>query len=69
MLEWTDACKGETTTFQSFPSASRVCEVAMTGIVALRFGRLIDWDDEAMKVVGAPEADVLVHRPMRTKWL
>jgi hypothetical protein len=69
MLEWTDACKGLTTTFQSFPTASCVAEIAMTGIVALRFGRLIDWDNEAMKVVGAPEADALVHRPMRRKWL
>ena len=69
MQEWIDACKGLTTTFQSFPTAACVCEIAMTGIVALRCGRLIDWDDEAMKVVGAPEADVFVHRPMRTKWL
>ncbi len=43
--------------------------MAMIGIVAMRLGRPIQWDSEAMKVKGTPEADMLVHRPQRTKWL
>ena len=69
MEEWLDACKGKGKTFQGFDTAAMVAEIAMTGIVALRFGKPIEWDSQALKVQGAPEADPLVHRPQRTKWL
>lgn len=69
MQEWLDACKGCTKTFQGFDTAACVAEIAMTGIVALRFGKPIEWDSEALKVNGAPEADRLIHRPQRKKWL
>jgi len=46
-----------------------VAEIAMTGIVALRFGKPIEWDSEALKVKGAPEADPFVKREQRKKWL
>jgi len=69
MQEWLDACKGKTTTFQGFDSAADVAEIAMTGIVALRLGKPIEWDSEGLKVQGVPEADPLVHRPQRKKWL
>ncbi|MHB9048249.1 MAG: Gfo/Idh/MocA family protein [Pirellulales bacterium] len=69
MLEWLDACKGATTTFQGFATAASIAEIAMTGIVALRLGKPIDWDSAAMKVKGVPEADPLVRREPRKKWL
>jgi hypothetical protein len=69
MQEWLDACKGRAKTFQGFDTAASVAEIAMTGMVALRFGKPIRWDSEALKVQGAPEADPLVRRPQRTKWL
>ena len=69
MQEWLDACKGLTTTYQGFATAACVAEIAMVGIVALRFGKPIEWDSEALKIKGAPEADPLVHRPQRKKWL
>ncbi len=69
MREWLDACKGGPPTFQGFDTAADVAEIAMVGIVALRFGKPIAWDSKALKVKGAPEADPLVHRPQRKKWL
>lgn len=69
MQEWLDACKGRTTTFQGFATGARVAEIAMTGIVTLRLGKPIEWDSEALKVKGEPEAEPLVHRPQRKKWL
>lgn len=69
MQEWLDACKGLTTTFQGFATAAQIAEIAMVGIVALRLGRPIQWDSEALKVKGEPDAEALVHRPQRTKWL
>lgn len=69
MQEFLDACKGLTKTFQGFDSAACVAEIAMVGIVALRLGRPIEWDSANLKVQGVPEADPLVHRPQRSKWL
>jgi hypothetical protein len=69
MQEWLDACKGGPATFQGFSTAADIAEIAMVGIVALRFGKPLEWDSAALKVKGAPEADLLVHRPQRSKWL
>jgi hypothetical protein len=69
MQEWLDACKGKRTTFQPFSTAANIAEIAMVGIVAMRFGKPIEWDSDAMKVKGAPEADPLIHREQRKKWL
>ena len=69
MQEWLDACKGGPPTFQGFATAADVAEIAMTGILALRFGKPIEWDSQTLKVKGAPEADPLIHREQRQKWL
>jgi hypothetical protein len=67
--EWLRACKGGPATFQSFETAAMVCEIAMVGMVTLRFGKPIEWDSAALKVKGVPEAEPFIHRPERQKWL
>lgn len=69
MREWLDACKGEGKTFQGFDSSACVAEIAMVGMVAMRLGKPIDWDSDALKVKGIPEAEPLVHLAQRKKWL
>jgi hypothetical protein len=69
MQEWLDACKGGPPTFQGFALAGEIAEPAMVGIVALRLGKPIEWDSVALKAKGAPEADPLIHRELRKKWL
>jgi hypothetical protein len=69
MGEWLNACKGGPSTFQGFDTAADVAEIAMVGIITLRFGKPIEWDSEALKVKGAPETAPLVHREQRKKWL
>jgi hypothetical protein len=69
MLEWLDACRGKTTTFQPFETASPIAEITVTGIITLRLGKPIEWDSAALKVKGVPEADPLIRREPRTKWL
>ena len=44
-------------------------EIGLAGNVALRLQKNIDWDGEAMKAKGMPEADALVRKQNRTKWL
>ena len=41
----------------------------MTGIVALRTGKTIEWDSENLKAKGCPEADRFIYLPVRKKWL
>jgi len=69
MGEWLNACKGGAPTFQPFTSAAPIAELAMTGIVALRLGKPFEWDSANMKAKGIPEADPLIHREQRKKWL
>ena len=69
MLEWLLACKGGQKTFQGFDIAARAAEFGMTGIVALRTGKTIEWDSENLKAKGCPEADRFIHLPVRKKWL
>ena len=69
MKEFLDACRGGPKTFQDFNYAARAAEFGMTGIVALRTGKPIDWDSAAMKARGCPEADPFIHLPERKKWL
>ena len=69
MGEFVAACKGGPKTFQGFETAADIAQIAMVGIVTMRFGKPIEWDDAALAVKGAPEADPLVHRPERPKWL
>ncbi len=69
MQEWINACKGEGKTFQGFDTAAMVAEIAMTGMVALRMGKPIDWDSENLKAKGMPEADRWINLEMRKQWL
>lgn len=69
MEEWTNAARTGGKTFQAFDTAGMVAEMAMVGIVAMRLGRPIEWDSEAMKVKGATDAEKWVHLAQRKKWL
>jgi predicted dehydrogenase len=69
MQEWLDACKGGPATFQGFVSSADIAEVAMVGMVALRYGKPIEWDTQSLKAKGEPGADALVHLEQRKKWL
>ncbi len=69
MREWLDACKGEGQTFQGFDSSAPMAEAAMVGMVAMRLGRPVEWDSEALRVKGIPEAEPLVRLEHRKQWL
>ena len=69
MKEFLDACKGGPATFQDFSIAARAAEFGMTGIVALRLGREIEWDSANLKAKGQPEADRWINLPQRRKWI
>jgi hypothetical protein len=67
--EWIDACRGEGRTFSDFDIGGKLTEIGLSGVVAIRAGKTLDWDGEKMKAANAPEADKFVHPQYRTKWL
>src|SRR5436309_2642650 len=62
--EWLDACKGGPQALSNFDYAGPMTEAVLLGNVALRAGKKILWDSQALKVTDAPEAE----RHLRTEY-
>ena len=69
MHEWVDACKGIGKTFADFDHGGHLTEIGLSGIVALKMQKPIEWDGHAMKVIGHSEADAFVGKESRSEWL
>lgn len=67
--EWTAACKTGERTACPVEFGCDMTEVALLGALALRTGRLIEWDADSMKVTNNNEAaDSLIDPPYREGW-
>ncbi len=67
--EWIDACKGGPPAGCEFGYAARLTELALLAVLALRTRQRIRWDPIAMKAIGLPEADPIIHgEPCRKGW-
>lgn len=69
MIEWLEACKGGAPTFTNLEVGAHCCQVFLPGIISLRLGRPIEWDAANLKVPGAPEADPMIQKNYRMKWM
>jgi predicted dehydrogenase len=69
LQEWTDAILNDGKTFSPFEFGGKLTEIGLSGNIALKLQRNFDWDGEAMKAKGLPQADALVNKRNRTKWL
>jgi len=67
-LEWLQACKGGAPAMASFDRASRLTEVVLLGIVALRAGGSIEWDAAGMRVTNNARANRFLRRDPRRGW-
>src|SRR4051794_16714359 len=67
--EWLAACRGGEPAFCRFDGfASRLTETMLVANLALRTGRKIVWDAEAMEAQGCPEASQFIRREYRAGW-
>ena len=66
--EWTKACKTGQRTVLPVEFACQMTEVALLGTIALRTGKLLEWDSAAAKIVNDDEANALVDIPYRKGW-
>ena len=67
--EWVDACLGGAPVFSDFETGGHLTEIALSGVVAARVGKKLEWDGPAMKAKNAPEADQYIHAKYRQGWI
>jgi predicted dehydrogenase len=67
--EWLAACRGGAPAFCRFDGfASQLTETMLVANLALRTGRKILWNAEAMEAQGCPEAPRFIRREYRAGW-
>src|SRR5580704_3582332 len=67
-MNWVAAAKGATQASCPFEYASRLTEVMLLGIVALRAGKKIEYDGANMRVTNIAAANDYLQRQPRTGW-
>ncbi len=67
--EWIDAIKNNTLPGSNFDYSASLVEMAHVGVLAQRFGGIINYDAENMKATNRPELDVYIKEPMREGWV
>ena len=66
--EWIAACKGGQPAGAHFDYAGPLTENVLLGNLAIRAGKKLNWDGQAMKCANVPEANDLVHCKYREGW-
>jgi predicted dehydrogenase len=66
--EWINACKGGKPALANFDYAGPLTEVVLLGNLAVRAGRRIEWDGQAMRAPNWPESEQYVRRQYRNGW-
>ena len=68
--EWALACLGGSEKpYSDFETGGHLTEIALSGVVAGRVGKTLEWDGVAMKAKNAPEADQYIHAKYRQGWV
>lgn len=71
VLEWVMACVGDAPVDfpkSNFHYAGPMSSTILLGNVALRLGRRLEWDGDAMRVTNVDEANQFVNKPYREGW-
>ena len=66
--EWTQACKAGARTVCPIEFGCEMTEMALLGALALRTGRMLEWDAQALRVTNDEEANAWVAPPYRAGW-
>ncbi len=67
-MNWVNAAKTKTETSCPFEYASRLTEVMLLGVVALRAGKKINYDGANMRVTNVGQANDFLRREYRQGW-
>ncbi|MEM6319421.1 MAG: Gfo/Idh/MocA family oxidoreductase [Bacteroidota bacterium] len=68
-VEWANAIKGNgPEPGANFDYAAPMTEVALLGVLAVRFGGRIEWDAKNMRITNRPELNKYLKEPVRKGW-
>jgi hypothetical protein len=67
--EWIDACKTGKPTGTSFDYSGPLTELVLLGNVALRAGRMIEWDGHNLRSTSGSIDDLFIRRDYRPGWV
>src|SRR5436853_4654102 len=59
--EWINACRGEGKTYSPFQIGGLLTEIGLSGVVAIRAGKSLDWDGPNLRATNAPEAQKFIR--------
>ncbi len=66
--EWINACKGGPPALVNFDYAAPLTQMVLLGNIALRTGKKIYWDYDAMRITNDEDANQFLHREYRKGW-
>ena len=66
--EWIRACKNGTPSMLPIEFGCQLTELALLGALALRTGKVLEWDTKSMCVTNSAEANQYVDPPYRDGW-
>lgn len=69
MQEWLAACRSGEPTFSNFELGGQLTETVLSGVVALRAGKKLQWDGPGMRALNAPEAASFIQAKYRPGWV
>ena len=61
--EWVQACKGGPATYSNFEVGGHLTEIVLSGVLAARLGRSIEWNGAQMEVQDAPASATKIIHP------
>jgi predicted dehydrogenase len=67
-LEWINACKGGPQAQSSFAYASKLTEGLLVGLLSVRLGKRVEWDEKGMCGTGCREAEEFIRPKFRSGW-
>ena len=65
--EWVDACKAKNPklALAGFDYSAPFTEALLVGLLAIRFGKRVEWDSANLRSPNTPEADRFIHKDYR----
>ena len=66
--EWVRACKGGPKPLSNFDYAGPLTEMVLLGNIAIKTGKLLQWDGDKFEITNYAEANNYLHRQYRQGW-
>lgn len=66
--DWIDAIKGGPPASSEFSYGAKLTEITLLGLVAMRTGKVIQWDAVNMKALNCPQAEQIIQGQYRDGW-